>query len=252
MTSSVLPQHLAFIMDGNNRWAKKRNLPASAGHRQGVTALRRTIKRCGELGIRIVTVFAFSNENWQRDKSEVDHLMKLFFETLENSLTDFVKEGMILRVIGNRSKLDPNLVGLIESAEEATQGGKYTLIVALDYGGRQDIVAAAQKLATQVQQGAMTPADITLESFNAHLATAGLPPPDLCIRTSNEQRISNFMLWQLAYTELYFCPSLWPDFDSPQLEAALADYANRQRRFGLRGQLKEAVRPNVSKVKNLA
>ena len=228
------PRHIAFIMDGNSRWARARGLPVAEGHRMGVNALRRVIKHCGELGVRVITVFAFSSENWQRSSEEVDHLMQLFCETLESTLPEFIEQGVALRVIGKRDQLDPALVELIQSAEESTKAGRYTLVVALNYSGRQDIVEAARRLAKKARDGELDPADLNVDNFGAQLAAADLPPPDLCIRTSNEQRISNFMLWQLAYTELYFCDTLWPDFDAKHLDKALADYARRQRRFGAR------------------
>ena len=244
----TLPHHIAFIMDGNSRWATAQGLDATEGHKAGVEAMRKVVAHCGTLGIPVVTVFAFSRENWQRSQDEVDALMQLFIETLETSLDEFVRQGVGLKIIGQRHELNPQLIELIQSAEEATKDGRYTLVVALNYSGRQDIAQAAQRIAQQVADHTLLPSEVSEASIAQHLSTANLPPLDLCIRTSNEHRISNFMLWQLAYTELYFCDTLWPDFGPQELDAALANYASRQRRFGTRLATASCDTPNPSAV----
>lgn len=224
--SDNLPRHVAVIMDGNGRWAQTRNLPRTAGHRQGVEAARRVVKAAGELGIEYLTLFGFSSENWSRPKGEVLDLMGLLRLYLRAEAADLHKNGVRLRVIGRRDRLDADIVTLIEGTEAMTAANAaLNLTIALDYGGRQDILQAAQALA---RDGI----DITEDAFAARLMTAGLPDPDLLIRTSGEQRVSNFLLWQCAYAELVFTDVLWPDFGREDMEAALAAYAARQRRFG--------------------
>ncbi|NBX65692.1 MAG: di-trans,poly-cis-decaprenylcistransferase [Proteobacteria bacterium] len=222
----VMPQHVAVIMDGNGRWAKARNLPRTAGHKQGVDAARRCVRAARELGIPCLTLFGFSNENWSRPESEIGELMGLLRMYLRAEAADLHKHGMRLRVIGRRDRLAQDIVTMIEETEKLTaKNTAMTLCIALDYGGRQDIVQAAKALA---EKGI----DINEDSLAQHLMTVGLPDPDLLIRTSGEERISNFLLWQCAYSEFVFSDVMWPDFSKEHLEAALAEFALRQRRFG--------------------
>ncbi len=232
--NSRLPRHIAIIMDGNNRWMKQRGGSGLSGHRAGVEAARRTIGLCAKRGVTCLTLFAFSSENWQRPSREVSGLMTLFAHFLQASEVRKLHENAIcLRFIGSRERFAPKLLKAIEKAELLTAGNVgMTLLVAADYGGRWDIVSAARQLAEQVQSGKLEPVQITEELLQSHLAGNDLPAPDLCIRTGGEHRISNFLLWQFAYTELYFTPTLWPDFDEAELDLALADYASRQRRYG--------------------
>lgn len=221
-----LPAHVAVIMDGNGRWAKARGLPRTAGHKMGVDAARRCVRAAGELGIRYITLFGFSNENWSRPSSEISDLMGLLRLYLRSEAAELHKNGVRLRVIGRRDRLSADIVTMIEETERLTAGNTVlNLTIALDYGGKQDIVEAARAVAASGDE-------ITEDAIEARLMTADLPAPDLLIRTSGEQRISNFMLWQCAYSEFVFMDVLWPDFGREQLEAALADYAQRQRRFG--------------------
>ncbi|MEW5756636.1 MAG: isoprenyl transferase [Pseudomonadota bacterium] len=228
-----LPQHIAIIMDGNGRWAKKRGLPRFLGHRAGVEAVRNVVRVCINRGIRVLTLFAFSSENWQRPAKEVGLLMELFVSTLDKEVKRLHKNNVRLRIIGDRSAFGEGLQQRIRDAEELTRNNTgMTLVIAANYGGRWDIAQAAQQLAEQVRAGVLLPSDITPELLNRHIALADLPEPDLLIRSSGEQRISNFLIWQLAYTELYFTETLWPDFDEKALDDALLSFANRQRRFG--------------------
>lgn len=228
-----LPRHIAIILDGNGRWAKSRGLPRIAGHHAGVKAVRNIVQACGKKGIEALTLFAFSSENWSRPEEEVSHLMKLFLNVLQLEINQLHKNNVQIRFMGNTSRFHPELLTWIEKAKQltATNTG-LKLVIAIDYGGRWDILEATKKIATEVQQGLLSPDAITAESFSAHLSSAGLPEPDLFIRTSGEQRISNFLLWQLAYTELYFTPKHWPDFDEAALDDALTTYAARDRRYG--------------------
>ncbi|MGD9661534.1 MAG: polyprenyl diphosphate synthase [Porticoccaceae bacterium] len=226
-------RHVAVIMDGNNRWAKGRGLTGIAGHERGVERVRDAMDSCVRHQIEFLTVFAFSSENWSRPVAEVRGLMSLFASYLRKELPEFQERSIRLRVIGERTKFSDRLCSLIENAEHKTRHGKTTLVLAVDYGGRWDITQAARKLATKVQSGALRPEDINEGLFAKHLSLADLPPPDLCIRTAGERRLSNFLLWHLAYTELYFSPVYWPDFDAKAFDEAVSDYNNRQRRFGM-------------------
>ncbi len=224
---------MAIIMDGNGRWAKARGKPRHAGHRAGVESVRRVIEACGARGIRVLSLFAFSSENWQRPETEVKMLMELFFSALSREIRRLVKGNVRLRIIGELGAFSEKLQQLIREGERATAGNDGLLLqVFANYGGRWDITRAARRLATQVQAGVLRPEEIDEAKVAESLSFAGVPDPDLLIRTAGEQRISNFMLWQCAYTELYFTEVLWPDFDEAALDAALADYARRQRRFG--------------------
>jgi undecaprenyl diphosphate synthase len=231
-----LPRHVAVIMDGNGRWAATRGLPRASGHQHGVEPVRMCIRECTRRGIAALTLYAFSSENWQRPPAEVDSLMGLFFDALASEVPELQRNGVRLRFIGVRNRLAEALQQRMQAAEADTAANRgLQLQVAVSYGGRADIVSAARTLAEAAVRGELAPAAIDDERMAAGLALAGLPEPDLFVRTGGEQRISNFLLWQLAYTELYFTPTLWPDFDVPAFEAALQDYAGRQRRFGLTG-----------------
>ncbi len=238
-----LPRHIAIIMDGNGRWAQARGLPRHRGHKAGVEAVRGVVERCAEAGVEVLTLFAFSSENWRRPPTEVRLLMELFIATLGREARRLHRNNVRLRVIGEREAFPPRLQARIRSAEELTAGnGGLTLVIAGNYGGRWDIAQAARHLATRVAAGELAPADITPERLQPHLSLHDLPEPDLFIRTGGEQRISNFLLWQLAYAELYFTEVLWPDFKAQELEHALDWFSRRQRRFGLTGQQVEAIR----------
>ncbi|MFZ5653032.1 MAG: polyprenyl diphosphate synthase [Pseudomonadota bacterium] len=225
-------RHVAIIMDGNSRWARARGWAAIAGHRAGVERVRDVLDSCLQHGIEVATLFAFSSENWQRSGEEVSGLMALFATYLRKERPELVRRDVSLRVIGARDRFSPRLRRLIERVEEATAGGRLRLNLAVDYGGRWDIVRAARELAEQARAGRVDPADIDEAAVERHLCLADGPPPDLCIRTAGELRISNFLLWQLAYTELYFADCFWPDFDAARFSAAVAEYHRRQRRFG--------------------
>ncbi len=229
----AVPQHVAIIMDGNGRWAAARGLPRSEGHRRGVEALRRTVRAAGDLGIGILTIFSFSSENWSRPPSEIRELMGLLRRFIRNDLADIHRNGVHVRVIGERDGLDPEIRRLLEEAEELTKDNdKLTLVVAFNYGGRQEIARAAQRLATEVAAGRLPASAVTADRLAVYLDAPDLPDPDLIIRTSGEQRLSNFLLWQAAYSELVFVPTYWPDFDRASLEGAIAEYCRRERRFG--------------------
>ncbi len=231
-----LPRHVAIIMDGNGRWAKRRMLPRYMGHREGVKAVRRIVECCRKRGIEVLTLFAFSSENWRRPESEVGLLMELFVRTLRKEVARLHKNGVRMRFIGDRSAFDEKLQSLMDSAEQQTAGNTgMTLAIAVNYGGRWDIAAAARRLATRVANGELRPEDIDTERLGSELSITDLPEPDLFVRTGGEQRISNFLLWQLAYTELYFTDRLWPDFDAAAFDEALSSFAGRQRRFGKTG-----------------
>jgi undecaprenyl diphosphate synthase len=230
---SAVPRHVAIIMDGNNRWAKKRLLPGVAGHKAGVDAVRAVIKVCATAGVEVLTLFAFSSENWQRPADEVSALMSLFLRALRSEAKKLKDNDISLRIIGDRSRFHPDLQAAMLAAEaEAVGSGKFILQVAANYGGQWDIVQAVQSLAAEVKDGRLAVQEISAQLLQDRLSTADLPLPDLCIRTGGEHRISNFLLWQLAYAELYFSDLLWPDFKQQAMRAALADYATRQRRFG--------------------
>ena len=228
-----LPCHVAIVMDGNGRWARRRAMPRDLGHRQGHQAARRIVERCGELGIEVLTLFAFSSENWRRPVGEVGALMGLLLESLGSQVQELHDKRVRLRFIGDRSGFSAELQQRMRDAEELTQGNEgLKLVIALGYGGRWDVVQAAQRVAEQARVGTLAPAAIDERVFAANLSLAGLPEPDLLIRTGGEQRISNFLIWDLAYTELFFSEALWPDFDPAALDAALDWFATRERRFG--------------------
>ena len=232
-SESGVPVHVAIIMDGNGRWAKARGLPRTAGHKRGADAVKRVVKGAGNLGIKYLTLFGFSSENWSRPESEVRDLFSLLRFYLENDIAGLVSNDIRLNVIGDRTRLPPDTVKLIEGAEGRTAvNEKLVLTIALSYGGRQEIVAAARALAIESAAGRIDPAGIDEEAFARRLFTTGTPDPDLLIRTSGEQRISNFLLWQLAYSELVFTETLWPDFGQKELEEAIATYKGRERRYG--------------------
>lgn len=238
-----VPRHIAVILDGNGRWAKQRGLPRIAGHRKGVEMVRELVAACGEYGVEYLTLFAFSSENWRRPETEVRLLMELFAFALDNEVAKLHANNVRFRVIGDLSRLSKNLRTKIAEAEALTAANtRLTLIIAANYGGRWDIAQACAQVARAAAAGAVDPDTITPETLEPHLSLYGIPEPDLFIRTGGEQRISNFLLWQLAYTELYFTPVLWPDFDREQLQAALLSYAGRQRRFGRTGEQVEANR----------
>jgi len=228
-----LPRHVAIIMDGNGRWAAARKLPRHQGHKAGIGALRSCVRTCTARGIGALTVFAFSSENWARPVEEVSRLMGLFVEALDQELAELEAQGVRLRFIGERTRLSVKLQAYLAEAEARTAANeRLALNIAMSYGGRWDITGAVRTLAAQCAAGALRAADITEEQVAGSLALAGLPDPDLFIRTGGEHRISNFLLWNLAYTELYFTDCLWPDFDAGELDAALGFFAARERRFG--------------------
>lgn len=236
--SDKCPRHVAVIMDGNGRWAARRNLPRTAGHRQGAEAARRIVKVSAELGIEYLTLFGFSSENWHRPDTEIRDLMNLLRHYLRSETAELHKSGARLRVIGDRNGLSEDIVALIENTESLTaENTKITVVMALNYGGRYDIMQAAFKL-YQANEGKPLSMEDVEEKFADYLMTAGIPDPDLLIRTSGEKRISNFLLWQCAYTEFVFSDTLWPDFDRSDLEAALTEYAGRERRYGAVNQSK--------------
>jgi undecaprenyl diphosphate synthase len=237
------PRHIAVIMDGNGRWAAGRGLTRTAGHKAGLKAVRLVIQECSQRGIEALTLFAFSSENWRRPAEEVGSLMSLFLEALDREIAELHQKAVRVRCIGARRSLSVRLQARIAAAEEHTAANAgLKLQVALSYGGRWDIIQAAQSLARECVSGAMRVEEISEESFAERLALSGLPPPDLLIRTGGEQRISNFLLWDLAYAELYFSARLWPDFDVSDLEDALAFFASRERRFGRTGAQRAAVK----------
>lgn len=235
-----LPQHVAVIMDGNGRWAKSKGLPRTAGHKKGADALKRTLDNCKEIGIKYLTIYAFSSENWKRPSDEISDLMQLLQHYLHKELETLHENNIRLRFIGDLSRLESKICEQLEYAKKLTQNNKdFHLTIALSYGSRQEIVLATKKLAQQVESGKITPEQITEELFSKNLDTAGLPDPDLLIRTGGEKRLSNFLLWQSAYTEFYFSDTLWPDFDKNDLISALNDFAKRERRYGTSGEQRE-------------
>lgn len=236
-----LPRHIAIIMDGNNRWAKERRLPGLAGHKAGVKSVRAVIECCVEQGVEALTLFAFSSENWKRPAVEVSGLMQLFMLALKNEVRKLARHNIRLQVIGDLSRFSPELQQLIHKAQAETAGNTgLTLNIAANYGGRWDIVSAAQQLARRCAEGRLKPEEIDEALFAQYLSLADLPAPDLCIRTGGEQRVSNFLIWQLAYTELYFTDCFWPDFDKQAMLAALQSYLTRERRFGRTSEQVEA------------
>lgn len=231
--SSLGPNHVAIIMDGNGRWATARGLPRVAGHRRGADAVRRVVRGAGELGIPILTLFAFSTENWTRPADEVSDLMGLLRHYLRNELKELHKNGVRLRVIGNREGLAPDIVNDIADAERTTlDNRRIDVNICINYGARDEILRATRSLARQVAAGELAADRIDANLFERELLTAGVPDPDLLIRTSGEQRISNFLLWQCAYSELVFVEALWPDFGKDDLAQAIAEYRRRERRYG--------------------
>lgn len=227
------PEHVAIIMDGNNRWARSHKLPVGAGHKAGVESVRRVIEACARYHIRVLTLFAFSSENWQRPKAEVSALMKLFLNALKREAGKLKKNNIRLRVIGNRERFSESIQRHMAEVEQLTvDNDGCTVIIAADYGGRWDIAQAARKIAEKVVAGELQPSDINPDTISDVISIGDLPPPDLCIRTGGERRISNFLLWQMAYTELYFTDTYWPDFDEQAFLAALQDYEGRERRYG--------------------
>lgn len=233
MQSVALPKHIAIIMDGNGRWAKKRFLPRVAGHRAGVEATRRIVRYCAKLHIPVLSLFAFSSENWRRSAEEVNALMDLFLTSLEKEVPSLHQNQVCLRFIGDREKFNMKLRTKIHEVESYMQHNTgMVLLIAADYGGQWDICEAARRLAQEVEQGKLKSEDINSALFAKHLSFADLPDPDLFIRTSGEVRISNFMLWQLAYAELYFTDILWPDFNEAELDKAISHFARRERRYG--------------------
>ncbi len=234
------PRHVAIIMDGNGRWASKHGLPRAVGHRNGVEAVRRTVRAAIELGIPYLTLYSFSSENWSRPIDEIDDLMGLMKRFIRRDLAELHQAGVQIRVIGERANVDPELMALIDEAVELTRDNQaITLIIAFNYGARAEIAKAARALAEQVAAGTLQPAAITVETLGAALDTAGIPDPDLLVRTSGEKRISNFLLWQCAYTEFVFLDAYWPDFGRELFDEAIAIYRARERRFG--GRSKQSV-----------
>lgn len=237
-----IPRHLAVIMDGNGRWARKRFLPRVAGHRAGVNTVRDIIKHAMERGIEVLSLFAFSSENWRRPPYEVNYLLDLFLNMLENEVLKLHEQGIQLRVIGDRAQFDEKLRAHIAKAEEITAGNnKFKLVIAANYGGQWDLVQAMKKIGREIENGKLSSEAVSSELIARHLSLKDLPPPDLFIRTSGEQRISNFFLWDLAYTELYFTDVLWPDFNDKELDKALDFFAGRERRYGCTSEQLEEV-----------
>ena len=228
-----VPRHVAIIMDGNGRWAERRGLPRAAGHRAGAEAVRATLKSAVKAGVEVLTLYAFSSENWRRSEDEISDLKGLMGYYLERELDELAREGVRLRLIGDHRAFGPQLVERLDRAVETTRhNDRLTLVVALNYGARGEIADAARRMAAQAAAGELDPASIDEARFGLELTTAGLPELDLMIRTSGEQRLSNFLLWQAAYAELIFVDTLWPDFDEAAFNATLAEFAGRQRRFG--------------------
>ncbi len=228
-----MPAHVAIIMDGNGRWATQRGLPRAQGHRAGVEALRRTVRAAGDIGIRYLTIYSFSSENWSRPQSEVLDLMALLKRFIRKDLADLHKNDIRVKIIGRRDDLAPDILALLVEAEDLTRDNTgLTLVVAFNYGARDEILRAIQRVAEAVGECRIDPAEIDEKMVDRNLDTAGIPDPDLLIRTSGEQRISNFLLWQCAYTEFVFLPVYWPDFGQDELTAAIEEFRTRERRFG--------------------
>ncbi len=235
--NGVNPRHIAIIMDGNGRWAQKRMMPRIMGHHAGVKAVRKIVEYCAKEKIEVLSLFAFSSENWRRPKDEVSLLMELFMATLQSEVDKLDKNNIRLKVIGDKSAFSDKLQDKIRSAEAQTERNTgLTLVIAANYGGRWDITQAVQKIAAGIQVGAIEPQAISEQLIDEHLVTAGLPEPDLFIRSGGEERVSNFLLWQLAYTEFYFTDELWPDFNQALLEKAVNSFKSRERRFGHTGE----------------
>ncbi len=237
MSEAGGPRHVAVVMDGNGRWARRRGMPRIAGHRRGVEVVREMVRACGHRGISYLTLFAFSSENWRRPRTEVEFLVELLISTLENEIRKLHEGGVNLRIIGDLERFGSRVKLLVKNAQQLTSvNNKLNLTIAINYGGRWDIAQAAQRIGVDLAAGRLAAEDVDESAFGARLSTAGMPDPDLFIRTGGESRISNFLLWQLAYTELYFTDVLWPDFDEAELDAALRSYAGRERRFGQTGE----------------
>lgn len=231
------PRHIAIIMDGNGRWAQKRFMPRAFGHQAGVKAVKKIVEYCAEQQVEVLTLFAFSSENWRRPEEEVSLLMGLFMATLQREINNLNRNNIRLRFIGDRSAFPRQLQHKMTEGEIQTQANTaLTLVVAINYGGHWDMCQAFQKVLDKITTGELNSPEINEQLINQHLSTTGLPDPDLFIRTGGEQRVSNFMLWQLAYTELYFTPTLWPDFDQDALAEAIKSFKGRQRRFGYTGE----------------
>lgn len=241
--AAVIPGHIAIVMDGNGRWAKKRNRPRSVGHQAGLKALKKTIRHCVRLGVKTLTVFAFSSENWNRPASEVSRLMELFLKALDKEVGELHKNGICVRFIGDLTALKPAIQTRMTAAQSLTAGNdRLVANVAVNYGGRWDIVQACKRIAKAVRDGKLCVDEVDEARYGHYTALAESADPDLLIRTGGEMRISNFLLWQTAYTELYFTPVLWPDFDEQALDEAIAAYQARERRYGYTSeQLKETL-----------
>lgn len=233
LDSDNIPQHIGIIMDGNGRWAKRRGLPRSAGHKMGAKTLENIANYCAEIGVKVVTAYAFSTENWSRPKEEVDAIMDLLYDYLVEAKTKFVEKGARLRISGDRSKFSDKLKNAMEEAIDATKDGeKITINLALNYGGRDELVRAAKAICDDVADGRLSSRDIDENVIASYLDTAGMPEVDLIIRPSGELRLSNFLLWQAAYSEFWYSDVCWPDFTSEDLNSAIIDYQKRNRRFG--------------------
>jgi len=240
-SAPTTPRHVAIIMDGNGRWANQRGLPRAAGHKQGVEAVRRTIRAAQDLGISYLTIYSFSSENWSRPGDEVEYLMGLMKRFIKRDLAELHKNNVRVVRIGERDRIDPALLSLVDESCELTRANTgLTLVIAFNYGSRTEIAKAARRIATEVRDGRLKPEEVTPERFAAALDTTDLPDPDLLIRTSGEMRLSNFLLWQAAYSELVFVDAYWPDFTREMLEAAIAEYLARDRRFGGLGKRSSA------------
>ena len=230
---NAVPRHVAIIMDGNGRWAAERGQPRSSGHRQGVEALRRTVRAAGEIGIEILTLYSFSSENWSRPDSEIRFLLEMMRRFIRTDVADLHKNNVRVMMIGGREGLEPGILSMIEEAEALTRNNTaQKLVIAFNYGSRQEITRAVATIARKIASGKIAPSDITPAVISNHLDTAGLPDPDLLIRTGGEQRLSNYLLWQCAYTEFVFMPEYWPEFDATMLNRAIAEFRARDRRFG--------------------
>lgn len=235
--NGVNPRHIAIIMDGNGRWAQKRMMPRIMGHHAGVKTVRKIVEYCAKENIEVLSLFAFSSENWRRPKDEVSLLMELFMSTLQTQVDKLDRNNIRLRIIGDKRAFPEKLQEKIRNAEAQTANNTgLTLVIAANYGGRWDIAQAVQQIAADIQSGKLLAQDVTEELINAHLVTADLPEPDLFIRSGGEERVSNFLLWQLAYTEFFFTDVLWPDFDQDMMQKAIASFKGRQRRFGHTGE----------------
>ncbi|MGF1607030.1 MAG: isoprenyl transferase [Rhodothalassiaceae bacterium] len=234
-TLTLPPRHIAIIMDGNGRWAKRRHLPRALGHRQGAEAVRRTVRACLETGVEVLTLYAFSSENWKRPPDEIEDLMGLLRHYIQHEVDELDRNGVRVRFIGLRTRLSPDIIALIDTAERRTLGNsRMQLVIALNYGSQSEIVDAVRSIAKAARDGLLDPATITEDTIARHLFTADLPDPDLLIRTSGEKRLSNFLLWQAAYAELVFLDVMWPDFAESDLSSAIEEFSRRERRYGAR------------------